>query len=242
MADENIGVCIAKFVDEVKCIVRDPSNLEVFARIVFTTKATKQTYTLQVPVKTSLRELVDQIPCSWQNYLKKKPSNTLFIIEDNLFADPENGFLGALANAREELQLQDAVFSLDTTISSLTLKLNTNYYYIHDGCCQHVFVIQRLQTSTTEAMKSGFETANPKLRRFDRHCRCCETHSAVIMTLNAEVTQENPSYLCQECMEVAFPCITLELVESRMAQGGWCREWGSEVRLFPIPLGNDDAT
>ena len=87
---------------------------------------------------------------------------------------------------------------------SVPLQLHRPYLLVHEGGCEHHFVINSVTTSNAkETIKEGnisnITTTIPKVRR--RACRVCERYTATRLLVNDKLMPENPTAICDACFE-----------------------------------------
>lgn len=120
-----------------------------------------------------------------------------------------------------DLPLQVAPTGLaDTPFHTLPIRLNHPYMFIHQGNCQHPFVIEEIRYASTciqtacilnlrisslrqesdpSASQFPFTTYTPIVLR--PKCQICSRASATMSVVGDERLGENPSLVCDGCWE-----------------------------------------
>ncbi len=106
--------------------------------------------------------------------------------------------------------------SLKTTPwHSVPLQLGRPYLLVHQGGCEHHFIVTAL--TSDDGLSAGAGTTIGKVRR--RACRVCERYTATKLLVNDKLMPENPTAICEACFEGFHG-----------ARGG---DWYQDYEVFP---------
>ncbi|PKA52530.1 snRNA-activating protein complex subunit [Apostasia shenzhenica] len=83
----------------------------------------------------------------------------------------------------------------------LRFRLGANYFYCHQGNCNHTIVIRdmRLIHPDDSRNRSDYPLLSYQIRTRQRKCSVCQIYPAAKMTVDDKWAQENPCYFCIKC-------------------------------------------
>ncbi|XP_006460819.1 hypothetical protein AGABI2DRAFT_70404 [Agaricus bisporus var. bisporus H97] len=87
----------------------------------------------------------------------------------------------------------------ETRISSLSLRVNEPYWMLHQGNCEHYFVIEQIRILHPSDSRSGYPITLQQTPQPLDICRACEKSPAVWSIVNDDRLGESPSFLCDPC-------------------------------------------
>lgn len=92
----------------------------------------------------------------------------------------------------------------ETKWSQVPLRLDHPYLLVHQGGCEHHFVITQIRHTQNANSKSN-NTFTPLVKPRRRACRICETYNASRLLINDKLMPENPTAICDACFEGFHP-------------------------------------
>lgn len=199
-------------------------TMTVFHRLPYRLTAVARSSQHAVLSSQTLGDLVSCIPCisnempeeiyedgemiGYDQNTTHKNSGAVVLIEGVLYGDDQGDqdYASKLLKQLEELSLDQvdplvkSPTSLDTTrLSSLSLKLNKPYWFLHQGNCEHFLVFDQIRMIHPSDPRYGYPLAlqitPPQLDL----CRCCSRVPAVWSIVGDVRLGESPCPLCRPC-------------------------------------------
>lgn len=85
---------------------------------------------------------------------------------------------------------------------AVPLQLGRPYLLVHQGCCEHHFVVDSLDLRAVAAASNASLPASTLLTKPRRRgCKVCERYAATKLLINDKLMPENPTAICDACFE-----------------------------------------
>lgn len=88
----------------------------------------------------------------------------------------------------------------ETLWKDVSLRLDQPYLLVHQGGCEHHFVITQISHENTPTLRSS-----NLLRMRRRTCKICDTYAATKLLINDKLMPENPTAVCEACFDGFHP-------------------------------------
>lgn len=169
------------------------------------TKSLEVVYNADEP----LTRFVDHVPCTYleaciPNANKRAPTQSFLYIEGVIYCDTRFGDADCCAPVKKFLDERGKrttvvdMVKARTKLRELKVKLGFPYVFLHNGSCEHLFIVRDV---TKRAHLSGQEPFKVVWKRAPRvrPCDVCQVRYAEKFVFGDRLAESSPFHYCEQC-------------------------------------------